>query len=310
MSKVSRRSFLRTAGAVAGSALIPETASAETRSPAEFDGNIAVLYDATKCIGCRSCVRRCREVNGLPPEEREVDGVKFDMPSRLSETNWTVLQVHREDGAGDEPGSDEPAGDGAKWSYVKKNCMHCNQPACATACPVAALTKSETGSVDYDEDRCIGCRYCLLACPYHVPRYEWVDRQPRVRKCNWNRACVDACPVGALTQGRRADMIREAHWRIRERPEVYVDHVYGEHEAGGASYLLLSGVQHAKLGLPLLPPTERSRYSDAIMKSLPGLIVGLGLFLGGLHQMDKLQRRSEEEGPEADETAEEGGNGP
>ncbi|MHC4446355.1 MAG: 4Fe-4S dicluster domain-containing protein [Planctomycetota bacterium] len=287
MKTIDRRTFLSATGAIAGSALLPESeAMAQDEAPPSFDDAIAVLYDATRCIGCRSCMRACREKNGLQPEVHEYNGVEFDLPTALSKDNLTVLQMYAED-------EEQAAAEGREpeWSYIKLNCMHCNVPACASACPVAALHKTDAGPVVYREDRCIGCRYCLLACPFHVPRYEWVDRVPRVRKCDWNRACVRACPVGALTDGRRADLIAEAHRRIRDNPDRYVDHVYGEHEAGGTSYLILSSVEHRKLGLPILPPALRSRYTETIMKGLPGWIIGLGLFLGGLYQMGRWQQR-------------------
>jgi Fe-S-cluster-containing dehydrogenase component len=292
MRTLNRREFLATSGAIAGSALLPADGDAAAGSaPPTYDHARAVLYDATRCIGCRSCVRACREYNKLPPEEEEHNGVRFDMARKLSEDSWTVLQAYREESPGAADG-DEP-----EWSYIKKNCMHCNVPACVSVCPVGALQKSDSGAVVYDEDRCMGCRYCLFACPYRVPRYEWVDREPRVRKCNWNRACVRACPVGALKQGQRRDLIAEAHQRIRENPERYVDHVYGENEAGGTSYLILARVAPEKLGLPQIGPAVRSAYADPIMGSLPGWIVGMGLFLGGWYQ---AQRRREEARREAE----------
>lgn len=285
MKALDRRSFLTVSGALAGSALLPEAAAFGVDTSRRFDDTTAVLYDATRCIGCRSCMRACREANGLTQETHDVGGVDFDLPTALSEDNWMVMQAYRQ------PRSAESDGE---WSFIKLNCMHCNEPACASACPVAALEKTDAGAVLYDEAKCIGCRYCLLACPFHVPRYEWIDRMPRVRKCNWNRACVRACPAGALQEGRRADLIAEAHHRIDAHTGRYVDHVYGEEEAGGTSYLILSGVEHRKLGLPVLPPTVRSRYADAIMKGLPGWILGLGLFLGGVYRVQRRQAHSDD----------------
>lgn len=281
MALPNRRDILKIGASVTSGALAPTPVYAEAQAPSCNDA-YAVLYDATRCIGCRSCTRRCREVNGLGPDETEIGGVEYDAPCRLSPNDWTVLELHR---------PDPPPQDGEKqWSFLKRNCMHCNVPACASACPVAALHKTDAGPVVYDADRCIGCRYCLLACPYGVPRYEWFDRMPRVRKCNLNGACVKACPTHALVDGTRRELIAEAHARIREAPKRYHDHVYGEHEGGGTSYLILSGLPFEQLGLPALPATVRSSYADALMSAVPGWIIGLGLFLGGLYRLDKRQR--------------------
>jgi Fe-S-cluster-containing dehydrogenase component len=291
MKDLNRREFLATSGALAGSAVLPAgEAAAAGAAPPSYDEATAVLYDATRCIGCRSCQRACREYNRLSFEAGAIDGVRFDMPEQLSEDSWMVLQAYAED-----PDAAAAEGREPEWSYLKRNCMHCNVPACVSVCPVGALQKTGTGAVAYDEDRCMGCRYCLFACPYRVPRYEWVDRMPRVRKCNWNRSCVKACPVGALHEGRRFELIAEAHRRIDESPDRYVDHVYGEDEGGGTSYLILAGVSHDKLGLPSISPLVRSAYVDPIMGSLPGWIIGMGLFLGGWYQMEKRRREREAE---------------
>lgn len=281
MGLPTRRDILKIGAAMAGSAAAPTTAHAEDTAPSRDDAK-AILYDATRCIGCRSCARRCREVNNLAPTPIEHDGVEFDAPRELSPNDWMVLELH-----GDNTHASTKK---QTWSFLKRNCMHCNTPACASACPVAALRKTDGGPVVYDEDRCIGCRYCLLACPYEVPRYEWLDRMPRVRKCNLNGACVAACPTHALVGGTRKQLIEEAHTRIGKYPQRYHDHVYGEFEGGGASYLILSALPFEQLNLPALPPTARSSEADALMSAVPGWIIGLGLFLGGLHQLDKRQQ--------------------
>ncbi len=299
MKSLDRRRFLKTAAAAGAAATVAQRAEAKEFDPRQFDHAQSMLYDATRCIGCRTCVRACREANNLPPEERELEGVTFDQPVELSATNWTVIQVYKED-------PEEAAAEGRepRWSFLKRNCMHCNVPACASVCPVAALHKKETGEVAYEEDRCIGCRYCMLACPYRVPRYEWLNNAPRVRKCNWCMSCVKACPVGALKQGTRKELIAEAHRRIQAEPNRYVNHVYGELEAGGCSYLILSGVEPTKLDLPDLPPTVRSTVADSIMEALPGWIVGLGLVLGAVYKLTHLDKAVEEAGGEAESAGE------
>lgn len=288
MKPISRRKFLAVTGAVTSTAALPQPSvgAGGGVNPKEFDDADAMLYDATRCIGCRACARRCRQYHSHPPDPAEVNGVAFDMPTELSPNNTMVIQAYRQE-------ANAETGEPGQWSFMNKHCMHCNVPACVTVCPVAAMRKTDRGPVVYDESRCIGCRYCLLACPYQVPRYEWVDRTPRVRKCNLARVCVDACPVGALKKGIRRELIEEAHRRIHDHAGRYVDHVYGEHEAGGASYLILSGIPLEKFGFPKLPSSVRSSYSDALMSAVPGWIIGLGLFLGGLYRMERRQRRTE-----------------
>ncbi|UCD30750.1 MAG: 4Fe-4S dicluster domain-containing protein [Planctomycetota bacterium] len=275
-------------GALAGVAALPAQALGEIEYPS-YDYADAKLYDATRCIGCRACGRRCREYNELPPDSAEQDGIKWDMPQRLSQNNFMILQAYKQES------KSCCAGGSSNWSFIKKNCMHCNVPACAQACPVAALIKTEEGPVEYREKYCMGCRYCQLAYPYGVPQYEWLDRMPRVRKCTLCMECVEACPTGALKSGKRKELIAEAHQRIEENPGRYVNHVYGENEAGGASYLVLAGIHFEKFGLPMLDPSVRSSYAERIMRGLPGWVIGMGLFLGGLYHMEQRQRRIAEQ---------------
>lgn len=279
---LDRRQFLKLACGTAALGCVPpgSAATLPENGAGAYDDAYAILYDATRCIGCRSCARRCRQVNQLPPDPGLIDGVSFDMPRDLSERNLMVIQLHQES-----PRDGGPR----RWSFVKRNCMHCNVPACVSACPVAALRKTARGPVLYDESRCIGCRYCMLACPYHVPRYEWLERSPRVRKCNLNGGCVKACPVGALVDGRRRDLILEAHRRIERHPGRYVDHVYGEHEGGGTSYLLLCAIPLERMGFPKLSAAAPGGYAEPILRTVPGWVVGLALFLGALHRLQQRQ---------------------
>jgi formate dehydrogenase iron-sulfur subunit len=284
MKPIDRREFLALAGVAAGQALLPAPALAENR-PEDFDDAYAILYDATRCIGCRACAKRCRDTHHLPADVGELSGVAFDMPRDLSDKNLTVLQAFREAAQAPKQAS--------AWTFIKKNCMHCNIPACASACPVAALRKTSRGPVIYDESRCIGCRYCMLACPYGVPRYEWHDRMPRVRKCELDGACVKACPTGALVDGKRRDLIHEAHRRIDDHPDDYINLVYGEHEAGGTSYLILSSVTLEKLGFPKLSSLAHGGYAQPILSAVPGWIVGLGLCLGAVYELQRRHRQAD-----------------
>jgi formate dehydrogenase iron-sulfur subunit len=123
----------------------------------------------------------------------------------------------------------------------------------------AAFTKTPTGAVTYDESVCVGCRYCMIACPFEIPTYEYDQPlTPRVEKCTmcYPRiiqgllpGCVEICPVEALTFGKRNDLLREARDRIQKHPKRYVDHIYGEKEMGGTNWLHLSGVEFEKMGM-------------------------------------------------------------
>jgi len=154
---ISRRDFLKVAGLAAGSALaFPQGVSASTGTNPE--DHVAMLYDATICVGCNACTNACRQWNGTAPEldARQV----YDAPTELSADTFTLIQLYQ---------------DGDEYSFVKRQCMHCVDPACVSGCPVQALHKTVDGPVIYDQDRCIGCRYCMYACPFHVPRFDWGD---------------------------------------------------------------------------------------------------------------------------------------
>ncbi len=192
--------------------------------------SFAILTDLTKCIGCQACVWACKEINGLPRE----DGAK-----QLSSTTWTTVEQRH-------------------GVSIRRQCMHCLDPTCVSACPVAALEKTKEGPVIYHEERCIGCRYCIMACPFEIPKYEWDNVLPKVQKCimcyenhvkkGEQPACTAVCPTGATIFGKRDELIDIARHRIEQDPERYVDHIYGLHEAGGTSVLYLSDIPFEKLG--------------------------------------------------------------
>lgn len=188
----------------------------------------AILFDVTMCIGCGACRDACKEKNGFPEGEEE----------ELSSTAYTVVQ-EKED------------------LFVRRMCMHCVEPTCVSVCPVGAFEKTPEGPVTYDADKCIGCRYCMLACPFQVPRYEWDKALPLVRKCDMcgdrvaqglPAMCAEVCPTGATMFGDRDELIEEAERRIRQSPETYVHHIYGVEEVGGTSVLILSPVPFEELG--------------------------------------------------------------
>ncbi len=251
MAKQSRRDFLKTASFIGISAA---GLSTKTKAEEKFklsEDRIGVLVDSTKCIGCRSCEWACKEEHNLPNmplENYHNDRSVFEKERRPSDKALTVVNEFKV----------------AKLNIdVKVQCMHCEDPACVSACIVHAFTKTPEGPVIWDTNKCIGCRYCMVACPFQIPVFEYSKAiAPNILKCDFcytNRtskgrlpACVEACPVEALTFGKRKDLVEVAHNRIKEKPDKYFDHVYGEHEVGGTSWLYLSPVDFKKIDFPVL----------------------------------------------------------
>lgn len=248
----------------------------------------ALLIDITKCVGCGACTQACAAANHLPEEEA----------SDLSATHYTVLKSYNNDEV-----------------HVRRLCMHCSDPTCVSACLVGAFTKKETGAVVYDENKCIGCRYCMQACPFEVPRYEWSSLMPRIQKCRmcYERvsagqptACAEACQFGGTTFGDRDDMIKEARKRIDENPGQYIDYIYGLKEAGGTSVLFISSIPFEKLGFPMNVPNEPiPNLSWRVLSQIPKYTVAAGVVLFGINWI--TARRTEVAKFEAEEKRKNGG---
>jgi formate dehydrogenase iron-sulfur subunit len=240
---------------------------------------MAMLYDATKCIGCRACQVACKRWHELPPESADPQGL-YDNPSDLSASTWTLIQMVKPEEGGD-------------WSFVKRQCMHCQHPACVSACPVSALHQTEYGAVVYEPDRCIGCRYCMVACPFGIPKFEWEESLPYIRKCDFcvdrleagmEPACAASCPAGAITFGERDSLIAEAESRIQNNPDEYVNHIYGKEELGGTSMLYLSHVPFDNLGLPPLDSEPVTELSETVATyGTPSVAASVAVLLGGLY---------------------------
>ena len=264
----------------------------------------STLIDITNCIGCRACQVACKQWNEKDGEETEFDDpLGFQNPATLSAKTLTLITFFEAENP-ERPG-------GVDSAFVMQRCLHCLAPACVSACPTTALYRQTDGPVSYDVDKCIGCRYCELACPWDVPTVEWDTLKPKISKCthctdrcdqpapvafNGQRtsdelakrfidtievpACVKACPADALRYGTRDEMLAIAHERIAAQPEKYVDHVYGEKELGGTSVLYLSRVPFEKLGFPTYGEKPFPAFTSAALGAVPPAVMAVGALLG------------------------------
>jgi len=222
-----------------------------------------LLIDAVRCTGCKECVKACMSLHEFEGDPKQV--------TQLSATAYTLV-VERKDG-----------------TNLREMCRHCQKPSCASVCPVAALRKTDLGPVVYDSKRCIGCRYCMVACPFSVPRYEWDKAVPSVRKCDMcidrllegkQPACADACQYDATVPGTREELLVEAHKRIAESPDEYHPHVYGEYELGGTNVLFLTPKPIEELFRPGLDGSEPLPVRTArVLDKIPGIAIGGGAAL-------------------------------
>jgi len=247
----------------------------------------AILYDATLCIGCKACEQGCAERNQLPYS----DTIAAEQVQ--SAHKYTVVLTKGE-------------------KFMRRLCMNCEEPTCASVCPVGALRKTKDGPVIYEESRCMGCRYCMAACPFGVPKYEWAKALPAVRKCDMcsdrvaagkMTACAEVCPTGATKFGERDELIAEAKKRLHENPGNYVNHIYGLEEVGGTSVLLLSSVPFETFGYRTdLVREPLPLYTFRVLSRIPD-IVGLGgVLLGGIWWItDRRTKVAAAEGKKTDE---------
>ncbi|OGQ94232.1 MAG: hypothetical protein A2521_05640 [Deltaproteobacteria bacterium RIFOXYD12_FULL_57_12] len=273
--KTTRRELLKLTGLAASASLLlgPDKAFARTVQR-DTSTQVGMLVDTTRCIGCQSCEIACSEANGLPPPtdkpnagQRRTTGI--DAYTVVNEIESEKSNI-----------------------FCKTQCMHCDQPACVSACITNAMYKTPEGPVIWRENKCMGCRYCMLACPFDVPKFEYESINPRIRKCilcydrlgdGKQPACVEACPQEAVQYGRRGDLLDIARKRIADHPAQYVHNIYGENEVGGTNVLYLSSVPFEQLGFKTdLGTVAYPEFTKTFLYSVP-LVLLLGpAFMAGL----------------------------
>jgi Fe-S-cluster-containing dehydrogenase component len=282
---IARRTFLKSCavlGATGAASALSSSASTGAQDSAAPDG-LGVLVDTTKCLGCRTCEAACAEANGLPEPKDMGDDAVFAHHRTTAPDQFTV--VNKAQGGGED-------------RYAKSQCLHCIVPACASACPVKALDKTPEGPVVYHADRCIGCRYCMIACPFDVPKYQYDRAVPYVRKCTMcpgrlaegkPPACVENCPAEALTFGKRSELLAEARRRVYAPESKYVPEIFGENEAGGTSWMYIADRPIAEFGLPT-DVGDRPRF-DTTRGALRGHAVAPAAH-GAVHRQPAPERGS------------------
>ncbi len=236
----------------------------------------AILTDTTLCTGCEKCVEACRDKNDLGADVPRRWKSRID---DLSSTRFTTILRRRDE---EKPGI----------HFVRQQCRHCLDPACVSACLVGALRKTPEGPVIYDGGKCMGCRYCMTACPYGIPRYTWENAVPYIRKCDMcfdrvseggQPACVEACPQKATIFGQRDALIEEARRRIKDNPDKYVDKVYGETEIGGTSVIYISDIPLDFLAFkPDMGDEPLPDLTWAALSKVPSLVMGVGAAMTGV----------------------------
>ncbi len=297
MGNQSRRDFFKSS-LVLGSVIGGTTAKSVTAGPKNIlsEDRMGVLVDTTVCIGCRRCEYACKLAHDLPVQDLSDydDRTVFNKMRRPDDQALTVVNRY------------EFLQDNQKPIHVKVQCMHCDHPACVSACIVGAFSKEENGTVIWDTDKCIGCRYCMVACPFQIPAFEYAEAlNPNIKKCDfcYERtgngklpACVDICPVEALTYGRLYELHKLAHDKIDTNPQKYVNHIYGDIEVGGTSWLSLAGREFKELGFPVLEANPAPGVSEAIQHGVFAYFIpplSFYALLGGVMWLNKKNKESE-----------------
>ena len=315
--EIKRRDFLKTiVGGTAVALAPPALVSAKEMS--RIPGAMGILYDATLCVGCKTCMVACKKANDMPVETTE-DRAYWENPMELSSKTLNIIKKYQS-GTGQ---FKDRENDG--YSFVKRHCMHCVDPGCVSACPASAMTKDmKTGIVSYNKDACIGCRYCQIACPFNIPKFEWDDPFPKIVKCQLCShltaeggipACCEICPTGASLFGsvdallaeakRRQNMVPGSYYEFPvsslssgdvqvHKAVPYVPKIYGENEVGGTQVLMLAGVNFNKLGLPDLPNQSYVASARNIQHTLYQWMILPVVAFGGLVYLVKRSEKIKE----------------
>ena len=304
---INRRGFLQGSLVASAAATVSLAKKSEAATFEGYPNAMGVLVDLSRCVGCRSCEAACNKEQNLPAPAKPFndfsvfDEMQHGQKRRTDETRYTIVNRY------DIPGREHPL-------FRKIQCNHCQEPACLTSCFVNAYTKTPEGAVIYDPDVCVGCRTCMVACPFYIPTFRYSSAfHPRIMKCVFcydtrltkglPPACVESCPQEALTFGRRSDLLDMGKQRIRENPGAYVDSIYGEHEAGGKAWMYLSPAPFEQAGFDVTVPKEPIlNYVKDFLSIVPMVLTIWPALFAGFHLLatrkDKMeqQKKNENEG--------------
>lgn len=286
---LDRRVFMKTLGLAGSTLALGKSfgATPKSKSDIEFFG---ILYDSTRCVGCQTCENSCAEAHQLPAP---TDSPEAGVIRKTDETRRTVVNLFKT----------------SKGEvYVKNQCMHCNEPACVAACLTQAMHKTKEGPVIWRGNKCMGCRYCMVSCPFDVPKFEFHSPNPKIVKCDmcYDRimegkkpVCAENCPAEAIMFGTRRELIHEARKRIHDQPDVYAEYIYGEHEAGGTGEIYVAQVPPIELGFKTtLQQESYPALSKGFLYSVPSVFVLLPVLLLGIHETTKDKNQNQNEGDE------------